>query len=191
MLRCIFGGSFDPVHTGHITVALAAGQALGAGAVHLVPAAVQPLKADRRLASAEDRLAMLRLATREHDLLVVDDREVRRGGVSYTVDTLREMRAEFAADRLCLMIGADAAHELPQWRERAEITRLAQIVVLTRPGAPAPRHRLIDGVLEVPAVAVSATEIRGRVARGEPIRGLVPDAVAEYIAFHGLYRADD
>lgn len=191
MLRCIFGGSFDPVHTGHITVALAAGRALSAGAVHLVPAAVQPFKADRRLATAADRLAMLRLAVTGHDLLVVDDREIRRGGVSYTVDTLREMRAEFGTDRLCLMVGADAAHDLPQWRDGPGIARLATIVVLTRPGTAAPSHPLIDRVLEVPAVDVSATEIRNRVARGEPIRGLVPDAVAEYIASHGLYRADD
>lgn len=191
MLRCIFGGSFDPVHAGHIAVALAAGRTLGAGAVHLVPAAVQPFKADRRLAPAADRLAMLRLAATGHGLLVVDDREVRRGGVSYTVETLREMRAEFPADRLCLMVGADTAHELPHWRNRAEIGRLATIVVLTRPGAAARGHPLIDRVLEVPPVDVSATEIRHRVARGEPIRGLVPDAVAEYIASHGLYRADN
>lgn len=191
MLRCVFGGSFDPVHTGHITAALAAGRALRAEAVHLVPAAVQPFKAGRRLAPAEDRLAMLRLAATGHGLLVVDDREIRRGGVSYTIETLREMRAEFGADPLCLMVGADAAHDLPQWRDGAGIARLATIVVLTRPGATAPRHPLIDRVLEVPAVDVSATEIRDRVARGERIRGLVPDAVAEYIASHGLYRADD
>ena len=191
MLRCIFGGSFDPVHTGHVSVALAAGRALGAGAVHLVPAAVQPLKVDRRLATAADRLAMLRLAAVGHGLLVVDDREIRRGGVSYTIETLREMRAEYRTDRLCLMVGADAADDLPQWRDGAGIARLATIVVLTRPGSAAPAHPLIDRVLAVPAVDVSATEIRNRVARGEPIRGLVPDAVAEYIASHGLYRADD
>jgi nicotinate-nucleotide adenylyltransferase len=191
LLRGVFGGSFDPVHVGHLTVAVAAGRALGAGAVHLVPASVQPFKAEREPAPAADRLAMLRLAAAGEDLLVVDDRELRRGGVSYTVDTLREMRAEYGADRLCLMIGADAALELPQWRDVPEITRLARIVVLTRPGVTAPRHRLIDRVLEVPAVDASATDIRDRVARGEPIRGLVPDPVADYIASHGLYRADD
>ncbi len=134
---------------------------------------------------------MLRLAARGHEMLVVDDREMQRGGLSYTVDTLREIRTEFPADRLCLLLGADAALELPHWRDAAQIGRLAQIVVLTRPGAPPPSHPLIDRVVEVPPVDVSATEVRNRVARGEPIRGLVPDAVGEYIASHGLYRADD
>lgn len=191
MLRCVFGGSFDPVHVGHVTAAVAAGRSLGAAVVHLVPAAAQPFKPGRAFAPAEDRLAMLRLAARGHEMLVVDDREMQRGGLSYTVDTLREIRAEFPADRLCLLLGADAALELPHWRDAAQIGRLAQIVVLTRPGAPPPSHPLIDRVVEVPPVDVSATEVRNRVARGEPIRGLVPDAVGEYIASHGLYRADD
>jgi len=122
---------------------------------------------------------------------VADGREIRRGGVSYTVDTLRELSAEHPADRLCLMVGADAARDLPQWRQAEEIARLARIVVLTRPGVAAPSRPPVADVLEVPAVAVSASEVRARVTRGESIRGLVPDAVADYIAEHGLYRTED
>ena len=191
MYRGIFGGSFDPVHVGHLTVAASAARALNLGLVHLVPACVQPFKTGREPAAAEHRLAMLRLAVAGRAPLVADDREIRRGGVSYTVDTLREISAEHPADRLCLMVGADAARDLPQWRQAEEIARLARIVVLTRPGVAAPSRPPIADVLEVPAVAVSASEVRARVTRGESIRGLVPDAVADYIAEHGLYRTED
>lgn len=191
MLRGIFGGSFDPVHDGHLTVATAAARALGLGAVHLVPACVQPFKTDRELAPAEHRLAMLDLAVAGTDSLLADDREIRRGGVSYTVETLRELSAEHPADGLCLLVGADAVRDLPQWRHAEEIARLARIVVLTRPGVAVPPHPPITDILKVPAVDVSATEVRARVARGESIRGLVPDAVADYIALHELYRTED
>jgi len=191
MLRGIFGGSFDPVHVGHLTVAAAAARALELGVVHLVPACVQPFKTGREPAPAEHRIAMLRLAVAGRAPLVADDREIRRGGVSYTVDTLGEISAEHPADRLCLLVGADTARDFPQWRHAEEIARLARVVVLTRPGVAAPSYPPIADVLEVPAVAVSATEVRARVARGESIRGLVPDAVADYIAEHGLYRTED
>jgi nicotinate-nucleotide adenylyltransferase len=191
MYRGIFGGSFDPVHVGHLTVAASAARALNLGLVHLVPACVQPFKTGREPAAAEHRLAMLRLAVAGRAPLVADDREIRRGGVSYTVDTLREISAEHPADRLCLMVGADTARDLPQWRQAEEIARLARIVVLTRPGVAAPSRPPVADVLEVPAVAVSASEVRARVTRGESIRGLVPDAVADYIAEHGLYRTED
>lgn len=188
MRRGVFGGSFDPVHVGHITVSDAAAAALGLGIVHLVPAYDQPFKSGEHCAGPEHRLAMLERAVVGHPRLVADDREIRRGGVSYTVDTLREMRREYPGDSLCLLIGADAAVDLPNWRDVDELTQLARIVALTRPGAAPPDHSMVDQCLAVPAIDVSATEIRRRVVGGEPIANLVPPAVAAYIASHGLYR---
>ncbi|MHC4991684.1 MAG: nicotinate-nucleotide adenylyltransferase [Planctomycetota bacterium] len=188
MRRGVFGGSFDPVHVGHITVSDAAAAALGLGIVHLVPAYDQPFKSGEHRTGPEHRLAMLECAVVGHPRLVADEREIRRGGVSYTVDTLREMSQEYPADSLSLLIGADAATDLPNWRDVGELTQLARIVALTRPGVALPDHPMVDEYLTVPAIDVSATEIRRRVACGEPIADLVPPAVAAYIASHGLYR---
>jgi nicotinate-nucleotide adenylyltransferase len=189
--RGIFGGSFDPVHTGHITVARAALDALALDCLHLIPTSIQPLKQGQMTAPPVHRLAMLRLATRDDDRLLVDDREIRRGGVSYTVETLREMSAEFPGDRLSLLVGADVASELDQWRESDALARLASLVVLTRPGASLPEPAGDWQLLEVPSVPVAASDIRDRLRRHEPIQGLVPDSVAAYIASHRLYCVED
>lgn len=188
MQRGVFGGSFDPVHLGHLTVARAAADRLGLDRVHFVPAGQQPFKQGRQGASGAHRAAMLALALRQDRRFLLDQRELERHGPSYTVDTLRAMRAEFPSDHLCFLVGADAARELPQWHEAEALSALARIVVLTRPGARAPQDGLIDGVVEVPAVDVSASDIRRRVAAGESLEGLVPPEVARYIAKHGLYR---
>jgi len=190
MRRGVFGGSFDPVHTGHLTVAAAAADALGLDVVHFVPALTQPFKAGKHYAAPAQRVAMLELAL-EDPRFVLDAREVERGGVSYTVDTLRELKAEFPQDRLSLMLGADAARDLPQWREAGAVAELARVVVLTRPGEALPSHELVAEAIEVPAVDVSASEIRARVASGEPIDGMLPAPVAAYIESHGLYRTGD
>ncbi|KPK00147.1 MAG: hypothetical protein AMS20_15345 [Gemmatimonas sp. SG8_28] len=188
MRRGVFGGSFDPVHVGHITVADAAAAALGLRIVHLVPAYDQPFKSGEHRAGPDHRLAMLERAVFGHPRLVADDREIRRRGMSYSVDTLREMRQEYPGDSLSLLVGADAAADLPNWRDVGELAQLARIVALTRPGVALPAHPMVDQCLSVPAVDVSATEVRRRVACGEPIADLVPPAVAAYIASHGLYR---
>ena len=190
MRRGVFGGSFDPVHLGHLIVVAAAADRLLLESVHFVPAREQPFKAGGHAASPEDRVAMLELALAD-ERFVLDTRELDREGPSYTVDTLRALRAEFPADELCLMIGADAARDLPEWREAGAIPALARIVVLTRPGAEMPGLEKVGELLEVPRVDVSATEVRARVGRGEPIDDLVPLAVAEYIESHRLYSAGD
>jgi nicotinate-nucleotide adenylyltransferase len=190
MRRGVFGGSFDPVHLGHLTVAGAAAERLALDCVHFVPARVQPFKAGRHEASAADRVAMLRLALGDPRFLL-DTRELEREGVSYTVDSLRELRAEYPRDELCLLVGADAARDLPTWREAETIPTLARVVVLTRPGVTPPADAMAAEVLEVPRVEVSATEIRHRVRRGESIRELVPADVADYIERQGLYRTGD
>jgi nicotinate-nucleotide adenylyltransferase len=190
MHRGIFGGSFDPIHNGHLVVAQAAAEALGLDRVHVIPAARQPLKQGEHGASAAHRLAMVRLAVRDHPILCADATEVERGGTSYMVDTLRVITAEYPGDRLSLLIGADAAAALSLWRDVAEVSQLAHIVVVTRPGAAPPSGEVFD-LLSVPAVDVSATDIRRRAAGGETLEGLVPASVAQYIATHGLYRTDD
>jgi nicotinate-nucleotide adenylyltransferase len=187
MLRGLFGGSFDPVHSGHLIVARSAAEQLRLDVVHFIPACVQPFKAGRDLAPAIDRLAMLRLALAGEEGFLLDDREVRRSGISYTIDTLEEMRAEFPSDQLSLMVGADAAREFSAWTEASRIPRLAQVTILTRPGSEIAPGSLPFAVVEVPAVDISASDIRRRVRAGEPIDGLVPDGVAAYIATHGLY----
>jgi len=186
-----FGGSFDPIHLGHLIVARSAAEQLRLDAVRFVPARIQPFKTDRQMATPDHRLAMLELALADQPGFVVDDREIRREGTSYTIDTLRELSAELPQDQLCLLVGADAARELPDWREARLIPELARIVVLTRPGVEVRLGELPADVIEVPAVDISATEVRRRVRSGEPIQELVPPAVADYIESHGLYSTRD
>lgn len=183
----IFGGSFDPVHLGHLVAAERAADQLGLEQVRFVPAGQHPLKAEHH-AAPEHRLAMVDLAIRDHPRFLLDPREARRAGPSYTVDTLRQLRAESPGDALFLLIGADAALELPAWRDVDAIAAVAEIVVLTRPGAAAPAHPVIGRTVEVPGVDVSATAIRDAVRCGTSIRYLVPGAVEDYIRTHGLYR---
>ena len=187
MRRGILGGSFDPIHIGHVIVAEAAAAALGLDVVHLIPTSNHPFKRGTHHASAQDRLAMLRLAVEGRPLLQADSREVDRGGVSYTADTLKAMTREYEGDALFLMVGADAAEELPEWREAALIRALAEIVVLTRPGAPPTAGGARQ--VTVPAVPVSATQVRESITQGDDIAELVPPLVAAFIASHGLYAA--
>jgi nicotinate-nucleotide adenylyltransferase len=187
----LFGGSFDPVHLGHLIVAQEAATRLPLDQVRLVPAGRQPFKRAGHAAPAADRLAMLRLAVAGDARLVADDCEIRRPGPSYTVDTLRELRAAHPDAELCLLVGADAAGELPTWHDAAAIPSLARVVVLTRPGTRVPDHPLITQALPVPAIDISATDVRARCRRGESVRYLVPDPVAHYIAERRLYAEGD
>ncbi|MBI5601282.1 MAG: nicotinate (nicotinamide) nucleotide adenylyltransferase [Gemmatimonadetes bacterium] len=183
----IFGGTFDPPHVGHWLAAVDAVEALALDEVVWVPAAQQPLKAGVSSADTAHRLAMARLMVLGDTRFRVDAVELERGGLSFTVDTLRAYRERYPDAALFLLLGRDAAASLPKWREPEVIRELAEIVVLTRGGEAA---SLPSGVRELPTrrVDVSATEIRERVAAGRSIRGFVPDAVAAYIAAHGLYQ---
>jgi nicotinate-nucleotide adenylyltransferase len=183
----IFGGSFDPVHVGHLVAAEHTGERLGLTQVRFIPARQHPLKTEHH-ASVEDRLAMVAVAIQDNPRLVLDLREVEREGPSYTVDTVRELATEPGGDALFLLMGADAAAELPAWRDAEAIAALSTIVVVTRPGVVPPPHPFVRSVVEVPGVDVSATDIRDAVRRGRSIRYLVPRPVEEYIISHGLYR---
>jgi len=187
----VFGGSFDPVHHGHLIVAVEAGRALGLDEVRLVPARQQPFKQAVHLAPAEHRVAMLRLAIEGVRGLAVDDRELRRAGPSYTIDTLREIRAELPDAELHLLVGSDTARDFAQWREAGTIRQLATLVILSRPGTSVPADAGAARVLGVPAIDISATQVRERVRAGETIRFLVPETVARYIADRRLYVEED
>lgn len=184
----VFGGSFDPVHLGHLIVAEAAADALALAQVRFVPARAQPFKAGRHAASPEARLAMLHLGLEGNPRFAADDCELRRAAPSYTVDTLRTLHDARPGDRLFLLVGADAAADLPHWRDPERIAELATVVVLTRPGEARPGHRFVTRRLDVPAIDISATAVRARCRRGDSIRYLVPEAVRRYIADRGLYR---
>jgi len=185
----VFGGSFDPVHHGHLIVASEAVRTLALDELRFVPARDQPFKRGRHGASPEDRLAMLRLAVANAPGFLVDPQECVRPGPSYTIDTLRALKAEHPDTSLSLLVGSDAAQDFPMWREAAAIRELATVVVLTRPGAAVPPG--VGSALPVPAIDISATVIRQRIRARESIRFLVPDAVARYIAEHCLYVDED
>jgi len=172
----LFGGTFDPVHLGHLVAAEAAAEALQMR-VRLMPAREQPFKRE-----------MLDLAIAGNPRFAVERIELGLPAPSYTVLTLRALAAREGGNRFTLLLGADAAADLPQWYEVESLPTLADIVVFARPGAVVRRHRLIARVIEVPAVDISATLVRERVRTGRSIRYLVPDAVREYVAAHGLYR---
>lgn len=187
----LFGGSFDPIHHGHLIVGRAVAETLGLDELRFMPAGEQPFKRGRHVASAGERAAMVGLAVAGEAGLAVERCEVDRPGPSYTVDTLRSLRSREPGQEFTLVVGADATRELDQWREAEALPALARIVAVARPGASRPDSALVERVVEVPAVDLSATEIRRRVAEGRSIRYLVPDAVAEFIATHGLYRDGD
>ncbi len=205
-LRVFYGGTFDPIHDGHLAIARAARDSLRAE-VGLMPAADPPHRAPPG-ASAEHRARMLDLAVAGERGLHVDRRELRRQGRSYTVDTLREVRAELGPDApLALLVGADSFLDLPQWHQWQALFDLAHFVVAERPGSPLAAERIAfaagretDEVqvlgqapagrvfrLRQPLQAESASQVRERIAAGQPWQALVPPAVAGYIQRHGLY----
>lgn len=190
----LFGGTFDPIHVAHLILAEWVREGMALDRVLFVPAAVPPHKRQRALSSAWQRLAMVQLATADWPLFSVSDLEIRRGGVSYTVDTVREVRELFglARNELFLIIGSDSLQEITTWRDPEEIFAACQVVVVTRPGfdpALAPTHFAAKAILfAAPLLEVSSSQIRERIKAGKSIRYLVPSAVERYIREHGLYR---
>jgi len=185
----IFGGSFDPVHLGHLLVAQAAIEELGLDRLFFIPAAQSPFKPENQPASAAMRLQLLRLALAGKTNCEIDAQEIQRGGISYTVDTLRDYAQKFSGAELFYLVGADNVPKLNEWRAPAELARLAEFVAIPRPGGATPifpppfRGRLLRGF----PFAVSSSEIRARVKAGLPVENLVPVAVAEAIRNGRLY----
>lgn len=191
----VFGGTFDPIHLGHLEVAEDCARKLDLDPVLMVPSNLPPHRAQPR-ASAQDRMAMVQLAVIGYQRLRASDLEVRRGGVSYTVDTIRALRQEYPAAEITLLLGWDAVEEFAGWRDTAEVTRLARIAVFNRAGSPAPDRTILDDlglppdtvVLEVASPAVSATSVRRLLAEARPGAAVLPPAVELYIRENGLYR---
>ena len=185
----IYGGSFDPVHLGHLLVAQAAVEELGLDKLFFIPAAQSPFKPESKPAPASVRLRLLRLALVGRTNCEIDEQEIKRGGVSYTIDTLRDYRKRFPEVELFYLIGTDHVAKLNGWREPAELAKLAEFVVIPRPGEkpvnfpPLFRGRQLKGF----PLAVSSLEIRARLKVGLPIEPLVPAAVAEAIRNNRLY----
>ena len=183
----LFGGSFDPIHHGHLIVGRVAAESLSLDQIRYVPAREQPFKRGRHVAPATHRAAMLDLAVAGEPGFGIERAELERAGPSYTVETLEALRAREPDAAFTLLLGADAAQELGAWHRAADLPALARIVAFARPGTSIPASPLIAATIEVPSVAISATEIRRRVREGRSIRYWVPDAVAEYVARHRLY----
>lgn len=187
MRIAVLGGSFDPIHHGHLVVAGVAREAVQAAHVRLVPAGEQPFKIGQHQAPGHHRAAMVELAVAGHPTLVADRVEVDRPGPSYTVDTIADVRRRFPAATIVLLLGSDAAALFPTWRDPSAIRAQAEVVVFARDGEAVPEG-IADRVVPVPRIEISSTAVRRRVRTGLSIQYWVPDSVARYIDDHSLYR---
>ena len=203
----VFGGSFDPVHLGHLIAAECCREQAGLDRVLFVPAAVPPHKQDRQLSPAADRVEMLRLAVGGHDAFAVSTLEIDRGGVSFTVDTLAVLHETHPADELFLLLGPDAIVGFPTWREPTRILDLAAPLVMMREviddlsmiagdarlATLIGQERLaaiLSAAVRLPAIGIRASDLRAAVAAGRSIRFRTPRAVEAYVAAHRLYQLD-
>ncbi len=187
MRRGLLGGTFDPPHIAHLVAGEAAYRQLGLDVVTFVPAGAPWQKADRQVSDAEHRWQMTKAAVEGVPYFEADDREVRRDGWSYTIDTLRSFPEE---EQITLILGADAAAGLRSWHEPAAVLERATIAVMPRPGADAGAVADAAGEvtwLDTPLLTISGTELRRRRGEGRSVRFLVPDAVYAYIPDEGLY----
>lgn len=194
----VFGGSFDPVHNGHLSIAAQARELAGAAEVWFVPAAIAPMR-DHLAAPPEDRLALLRAAINEFPHARVLDLAVRMGGLSYTAETMDALRREYPEDDLAVLVGVDAARTIPAWHRAADLLAREHFVVVNRTGPPPlDMDELRNLGFEMPTVTllsvdspnISASDVRERCATGQSLAGLVPDAVAALIASSGMYRSN-
>ncbi len=197
-MQLFFGGSFDPIHIGHLIVSRDVLEQLGVSKLTFIPAHQAPLK-DKHKASPQDRFSMVKLAIEGCQAFSVSDLEIRRGGVSYTVDTAREL-FELYGERPCFLMGTDSALSLHMWKEPQQLIKLARFVIVDRAGRskevtayfkevfPELKEGIDYILLSVRRVDVSSTEIRDRLREGKSIKWLVPEPVEEYIRERGLYR---
>jgi nicotinate-nucleotide adenylyltransferase len=194
----VLGGTFDPVHRGHIKVAEAARDRLSLDRLLMVPAGRPPFKGDEPVTPAEHRLAMLRLAVPGMPGIEVSTIEMERPGPSYTVDTIAALRERYGGDdEIYFIIGWDSLAQFPEWRESERILDMCVLIAVPRPGRAQPDVTALEAALpgisgrlvflDGPRVDVSASEVREKVASGKSIERLVPGPVADYIKVHGLY----
>lgn len=188
----IMGGTFDPIHHGHLVAASEVADRFGLDEVVFVPTGQPWQKADEPVSSAEDRYLMTVIATASNPRFQVSRVDIDRGGPTYTVDTLRDLHAEYGPKaQLFFITGADALERILSWKDLDEVLELAHFIGVTRPGFElSDQHLPADSVslVQVPAMAISSTDCRARVGRGEPVWYLVPDGVVQYIAKRRLYQ---
>ena len=195
----IFGGSFDPIHYGHLLVAEEARATLSLEEVVFIPTGQPWMKPERVLSPSEHRMNMVRLAIASNPFLCASPMEIDRPGLTYTIDTLEELRREVQDEPVyCLILGADSLRELPRWKEPAKLLEQCTLVTAPRPGYPNPDLTSLDAIkpaasdqvaiLKGPAVGISGTEIRSRITDGLSVRYQVPEEVEDYIHRYGLYR---
>jgi nicotinate-nucleotide adenylyltransferase len=200
----IFGGTFDPVHYGHLLLAELSREQARLEQVWFLPAAVPPHKQHRERSAGEHRMAMLNLAIGGHEPFSVSRLEIERGGISYTVDSLEALHASHPGHDWFLLLGADSLEDLPNWREPRRICELALPLVAARPGSSPPNFDRLRGLISperlelarrqqihMPQIELSSREMRDRVASGRTIRYFTPRAVEKYIESHGLYRSTE
>jgi nicotinate-nucleotide adenylyltransferase len=189
-----FGGSFNPIHFGHLICARAVAETAGFDRVILVPNRQPPHKSgDMSLAGAEDRLEMCRLAIDDESLFEVDDLELNRPGPSYTIDTARQLRSRGWSE-ISWLVGADMAISLPGWHQSDQLLAEVNFILMARPGSlidwnilPGQMQRFRSNVVATPQLDISSTALRDRLSRGKSIRYLTPDAVVDYIQRKKLY----
>ena len=193
----VLGGTFDPIHMGHLIAAEEVRVKVGLAEVLFVPAGQPWLKADRAISAAEHRVEMVRLAITGKPHFKLSRVEVERSGPTYTVDTIRELRVQFGSEaELFFILGLDLLDELPRWKDPTRLIGLCRLVAVTRPGYDAVglQPQSIPGIskhllqVEMSPVGISSSDIRARVANGSSIKNLVPELVENYIYEHGLYR---
>jgi len=197
----VMGGTFDPIHRGHLIVAEEVKARLNLAEILFVPAGQPWLKANSAIAAAEHRLQMVRLAIAGKTCCKLSAMEIERAGPSYTVDTIAELQGQLrAGDELFFILGWENLAELPQWREPSRLIKMCYLVAVPRPGYPALDLNALEAaipglserliMLDTSRIAISASQIRNRVAQGLTIHHLVPEPVERYIQEHGLYLAN-
>lgn len=188
----IMGGTFDPIHNGHLVAASEVAWVYDLDEVIFVPTGRPVFKLDKQVTNAEDRYLMTVIATASNPKFTVSRVDIDRPGVTYTIDTLRDLRLQHPDAELFFITGADAIAQILSWRNVQELWELAHFVAVSRPGHDLSISGLPEqdvSLLEVPALAISSTDCRSRVSRGFPVWYLVPDGVVQYISKHHLYRS--
>jgi len=185
----LFGGSFNPPHTGHVRIAKAAAQQFGLSEVRWIPNLISPHKSDLDVVEARHRLAMTELAATDDPVFTVSDLEIQRGGLSYSIETLRTVRSSLPECRLYLLLGDDAYASFDTWLEPDEIRELAELIVYPRSLAKMSEIKTTPGVhrLEGDHVNVSSSHVRSLISKGKPVEHLLPESVRDYIVTHRLY----
>ncbi|MFH0827337.1 MAG: nicotinate-nucleotide adenylyltransferase [Candidatus Omnitrophota bacterium] len=183
----LLGGTFNPIHIGHLILAEETREKLGLDRIIFVPAYLPPHKEDLGIAKAQDRIAMVRLAIENNRFFSVSDKEIKRDGRSYTIETVREFKKEFPLDEIYFIIGSDLLKYLEDWKDLSEVAKLVKFIAGTRPGYPLEDIPSYIETVAIRAVDVSGFQIRECIKQSRSFRYLVPESVYSYITEHKLY----